>query len=75
MSAAAELELLPFTVQWETKPSDLQRSRYWSGARRVYAVDAPDAIRRGRRFIARDLVLAESSIRILCVERQVLAAP
>jgi hypothetical protein len=58
-----------YTVTWETRPSP--GATFYSGARRVYAENDNQADSRGRREIARDLMLSPSSIRILSITRQV----
>ena len=58
-----------YTVTWETRVSP--GATFYSGARRIYTNDDNQAQERGRREIARDLMLAPSSIRIVKVERQV----
>ena len=61
-------ELEAFTVEFETTPAP-PRAAYYRGARRVFAQGDGDAVRRGRRYIAADLAVDETAVKIFRVSR------
>ena len=56
-------ELKAFAVSWEAR--GMPRGGFSSGARRIFAIDAKDAVERGRELIAKDNAWPIGNVRIL----------